>query len=606
MARCALVCAALLTFSVILQEAPGGELVLADGGRSAYQIVVADDASPSIRHAAEELQSFLEQITGAKLPIASDKQPLTPHEIVLGNNAHLKQLGVDVDFKSLGNEGYVIRTVGDRLVIAGGSLRGNLYGVYGLLEDHLGCRWFAPGVSRIPKQSRLTLAATDQRYLPPLESRDLALADCLDGDWCARNRLNGSFGKLEERHGGKVVFGEDFFVHTAERLIPPDKYFDKHPEYFALIKGKRQKKEPQLCWTNPEVIQLCIDGVRKAMREQPKATVFSVSQNDYTTYCECDKCQALAREEESQMAPVLQLANRVAEAIETEFPDKLIETLAYQWSRRPPKNMRPRSNVIVRLCSIECCFAHPLATCNSDENRAFREDIVAWSKLNTRLWIWDYTTDFHAYLLPYPNLRVRGPNVDFFVKHGVRGIMEQDTYNTTQGELSALGGYVSAKCLWNPKYDVNRAITEFLDGYYGKAAAPIHAYIDLLHDRVAKENIHIVCWCAIESPHLTNELLTKANQLWQQAESLVSDQPEVMRRVKLSRMSVDYAILERGRLQSLKKLPYDEQFRPLVESRLNPFFSTFEDCDLTRIREWYPVDKAKYRRELIRDLGVKQ
>ena len=71
------------------------ELVLADGGQSAYRIVVADDASPSTRHGAEELQMFLEQISGAKLPIVSDQEPLGPREIILGENAHLRQDRLD-------------------------------------------------------------------------------------------------------------------------------------------------------------------------------------------------------------------------------------------------------------------------------------------------------------------------------------------------------------------------------------------------------------------------------------------------------------------------------------------------------------------------------
>ena len=160
------------------------------------------------------------------------------------------------------------------------------------------------------------------------------------------------------------------------------------------------------------------------MRAQPEATVFSVSQNDTDLHCECPRCQALARQEGSQGAPVLNLANRVAEAVEKEFPGKAVETLAYQWTRQAPKTMRPRPNVIVRLCSIECCFSHPLATCDSRENRAFRDDLRAWSKVAQRLWIWDYTTDFAHYLLPFPNQRVRRPNIRFFVANHVKGIFE--------------------------------------------------------------------------------------------------------------------------------------------------------------------------------------
>ena len=169
--------------------ASAGELVLAENGKSDYRIVLADDASPSTKHGAEELQSFLEQMTGAKLPIVSDQQPLGEREIILGDNAHLKAVGAAVDFASLGTEGYVIRTVGERLVIAGGALRGTMYGVYGFLEDHLGCRWFAPGVSRIPKSARLALGPIDDLQVPKLEYREPYVEECFDGDWCARNRM---------------------------------------------------------------------------------------------------------------------------------------------------------------------------------------------------------------------------------------------------------------------------------------------------------------------------------------------------------------------------------------------------------------------------------
>jgi hypothetical protein len=290
--------------------------------------------------------------------------------------------------------------------------------------------------------------------------------------------------------------------------------------------------------------------------------------------------------------------------VEKEFPDKIVETLAYQWTRRPPKQIRPRPNVVIRLCSIECCFMHPLATCDSESNRAFRADVEGWSKVAGRLWVWDYVTDFKHYLLPFPNQRVRGPNVRFFVEHNVKGIFEQDTYNTPDSELWALGGYITAKCLWNPNYDPNRATGEFLAGYYGKAAGPIRAYVDLLHDRVERENIHVNIWAGPESPHLTDELLVKADGPWQQAEGLAAGEPEVLDRVKLSRMSVDYAILQRARLQTQRKLPANEPFRALAAARFKPFFEVLDRSKLTRLTEWTLVNKETYRDGLSKDLGL--
>jgi hypothetical protein len=574
------------------------ETLLADAGKSAYRIVVAEDAPPPTRYAAEELQTFLEKISGAKLPILSDREPAGQHEIILGQSARLRALPVNIHPGAVGTERYSIRTVGNHLVIAGMEPRGDLYGVYGLLQDHLGCRWFAPGVSNIPQRPRLALGNIDERQTPVLEYREPYTFDCFDGDWCARNRVNSSGGRLEDKHGGKITFGRGFFVHTFNRLVPPEKYLDAHPEYFSLVKGKRLQQRSQLCCTNDEVVRLCTEGIRAAMRAQPEAFVFSVSQNDWHNYCECEKCQELAQREQSQIAPVLQLVNRVAEAVEKEFPAKAVETLAYQWTRKAPRQLRPRRNVIIRLCSIECCFSHPLATCDSPANRAFREDLEAWAKTGSRLWVWDYVTDFRHYLLPFPNQRVRRANIRFFVQHNVKGIFEQDTYNTPHSELAQLGGYLTAKFLWNPDYDQQQALGEFLGGYYGPAAEPVRAYLDLLHDRVERQNIHVSIWAGPESPHLSDELLIQANDLWQQAEDRAAAEPDTLRRVKLSRMSVDYGILERTRLQAAKKLPANDPLQALAQQRFQPFLEVLNNSGLSRLQESKLLDFDDYRQKL--------
>jgi hypothetical protein len=580
--------------------------VLAEQGRSAYRIVVADDASPSAKRGAEELQSFLQQMTGVKLPIVSDREPQGPKEIVVGQSSRLGQLKADVNFQELGQEGYVLRTVGPNLVIAGGALRGTMYGVYGLLEDHLGCRWFAPGVSRIPKSDRLVLPEINEKKIPVLEYREPFTADCFDGDWCARNRMNSSTGRLEAKHGGKIRFGNGFFCHTFTGLVPPEKYFKEHPEYFSLVKGKRQNGYAQLCCTNETVIRLCTEGVLAGMRADPEGFVFSVSQNDTDMHCECDKCQAIAKAEDSQGAPVLALVNRVAEVVQKQFPSKAVETLAYQWTRRPPKHMRPLPNVIVRLCSIECCFSHPLATCDSPANRAFVKDLQGWAKISNRLWIWDYVTDFSHYLLPFPNQRVRNDNIRLFIANNVKGIFEQDTYNTPQGELSALGGYMTAKFLWNPDYDENTAMNEFLDGFYGKAAKPIRQYLDLTHDFVEQKNLHVVIWAPPSSPHLTTELLQKSDALWQEAEKLVADDADVLRRVKLSRMSVDYAIAERARREAGDPANASSPLVVLAKQRFAPFMETLKSSGLTHLSEGQALNFNDYQSGLAKAMKIEK
>ena len=519
------------------------ELTLCVDGKTDYVIVTPKEPSPSVRRAAQELRRFLGEITGADYRVVAGDAPARNREIVLAAPGRLARLDVTVDLGALGPEGYVLRTVGSSLVIGGSDVRGVMYGVYGLLGDHLGCRWFTPEVSRIPKSKTLRIPQLDETVVPVLEYRWPAVRDCYDADWCARNRVNVG-PKLTADHGGSVKFCG--WAHTFEALVPFEKYYDKCPEYFALVDGKRLRGHTQLCCTNEDVIQIVIDGIRERMRTHPEATYFSVSQNDWGNYCQCEACQAVAAREESQMGPVLQLVNRVADAVAEEFPGKRVTTLAYQWSRKPPKTIRPRPNVTVRLCTIECCFAHPFTRCDYKANVQFCEDIRGWSAICSNLWIWNYTTNFRDYYLPHPSLKAINDDIQFFIAHHVKGIYEQDTKLTLNGDMSPLGGYITAKFLWNPEYDEDTAIDEFLGAVYGVAAPHIRSYIDLLHGKVERDNIHLRCFTTTKAAtFLTQEVLRDADRLFALAEDAVKGQPEVLRRVKIARLPVDYAVVER-------------------------------------------------------------
>lgn len=604
-----------------LAAGKANEILLADAGRSPYQIVIAIQAPPSTRYAAEELQRFLEKITNVRLPIVPETAAAQDREILVGRSSRLDSLGLTGELAALGKEGYLLRTVGTRLVIAGGEPRGTLYGVYGLLEDHLGCRWFTPEIDRIPKQAQLALPAIAERRVPVFEYRETYTWESFDGDWMARNRLNGAGGRgrllekqgirppvpeLQAKHGGSIRFGFGFFVHTMEKIVPAKTYFAAHPEYFALWKGKRDPN--QVCSSHPEVVRLCTEGILDGMRKQPEATVFSLSQNDNQRYCQCEACSTIRQTEGTHMGPLLHLVNRVAKATEREFPDKLVETLAYQWSRQAPKTIRPRHNVVIRLCDIECCFAHPLNSGCNPRNTAFVEDLRAWSKVCDRLWIWDYTTNYANYLLPMPNKRLLDDNIRLFAANHAAGVFEQGTYDTPDSEMVALKAYLIAKFLWNPQYDEKLATREFLEAYYGPAAPIIQSYLDLIHDYAEKEPVHVGIFVPPKHPHLTPELLTKANALWEQAESLAAGDAGALDRVRRSRMSVDYAIVEQARAMakatSKEPTPAQRDLLALAKARFPVFMATMAQSKLTRIREWKDVDKAEYRSKLAADLGI--
>ncbi|HPU86475.1 MAG TPA: DUF4838 domain-containing protein [Candidatus Latescibacteria bacterium] len=511
-------------------------MVLSSNGRTSYIIVLSSQASRSEMHAATELQRFLEEMTAAHFPLVDDGVPVAEKEIAVGAGRHTDALLPGLDFGTFGAEELLVKTVGERIVIAGGRQRGTLYGVYRFLET-LGCRWFTAKVSRIPRTENLATGELDVREKPLLEYREPFFAEAFDGDWAARNLANSNSASLMARHGGKVRYGT--FVHTFETLLPVAKHFAEHPEWYSEIDGKRISERPQLCLTNPQVLEKVIEGVRGWIRAMPEATIFSVSQNDWTNPCQCAKCREIDEREGTPQGSILQFVNKVAEAIEDEAPHVAIDTLAYWYSRKPPKTLKPRRNVIIRLCSIECCFAHPLES-DCPENKKFAEDIREWSRIADRLYVWDYVTNFHNYIMPWPNFRVLGPNVRFFARHNVVGLFEQGSYATGGGgEAAEMRAYVLAKLLWNPSADENRIRDEFIDGVYGKAADKIREYVRVIHEPVADPDVHMHIFCDVNNPHLTDDVIDRGDALLYEAEAL-AETPAVRERVELAHLPMHY------------------------------------------------------------------
>ncbi len=545
---------------------------LVSQGSSPYRIVVGEMASPSERYAAEELQRFMAESSGATLPIVSDAEERVEHEILVGDSRHVKQVGVAIEAQGLGDEGFSLETVGDTLVIAGGARRGTLYGVYTFLEDYLGCRWFSPEVSRIPKAPVIDIGPIHRRERPILEWREPRCGNLeIHGDWVARNKIYGRFTELDERHGGRLRW--DHYVHTFYPLLPPKKYFAQHPEYYSEIDGERTAYRGQLCLTNPDVLRLVTQRVNEWMEEAPDSAVVSVSQNDWYNPCQCPSCSALDTQEGSHAGTMIHFVNQVAKAIEKDYPNVAISTLAYQYTRKAPKMLRPRRNVVPVLCSIECCFSHPLTEC--ERNTSFVADIRNWAEISPRLYIWDYVTEFGHYISPWPNLYVLQPNIKFFIENGVRGIFEQGPGTTS--EFAELRTYLLAKLLWNPDIDVSATLDNFLRGYYGAAASPIRDYIELLHTKARSEHLHSHIWSPLNQRLFTPDWLQEATELWDQAER-AADDADVLRRVQVSRLPLQY-------VKIVKRAFTDEQLRDVAHR----FIRLAEEANITEIREGTPL-----------------
>jgi hypothetical protein len=556
-------------------------LTIAEEGVSKAVIIVAPDSPEPERHAAAELAEFLKQITGAKFETAygfvSGKS-----RILVGLKA-AKLAIPNFSTKELGSDGVVIRTIGNDLILAGGEPRGTLYAVYTFLEDHLGCRWWSSKVSRIPKKPTLKVGKLNIRYVPPLEYRESFWFDAFDGDWAVRNKSNGNSERLDAKRGGKHSY--QGFVHTFFPLIPPAKYFKDHPEWFSEIDGKRKHERAQLCLTNEEMRKELVKNLKARLRSNPAATIASVSQNDWHGYCQCSKCSAIDKEEGSPAGSLLHFVNAVAVDIEKEFPNVAISTLAYQYTRKPPKKVKPRQNVIVRLCSIECSFSKPLS---DERNKKFRDDIVGWSKVCNRLYIWDYTTDFRHYVMPHPNLRVLGPNVKFFVDHNVKGIFEQGAYQSYGSEMAELRAWVLAKLLWEPKRNGQKLIDEFVGGYYGLAGPHIQAYLKVTHDAVEASGEHLGCFSQHTAKFLSFETLSKGWGHLETAEEAVKNNPELHFRVQVAQLPVMYVFMMRWdeMRDKAKATGVDWPMPETIKETYEQFLEVAKRKNVTRLNEW--------------------
>jgi len=528
--------------------APRGQhsspLTLARDGETDYVIVIPAQPTSQDNKAAEDLARWLGEMTGAEFRIVPDSAPAIATEISVGRTNRLAKAEVPQAAAGLGDEGYAIGAHGARLFLLGGRLRGPIYAVYALLEEDLGCRWYAGESSRLPHRRTLRLRPVPRAYTPPLLIRDPFYFAAFNPTWSLRNRTNAPRAPVPEEWGGHVDY-DGLFVHTFNQLVPPDQYFKNHPEYFALVDGQRTLE--QLCLTNPEVVKIATANVLRVLEEHPNTEIVEVSANDNDSHCTCPACARIDAENGSPAGSLITFVNQVAAAVEKAHPGVWVSTLAYQHTVDAPTRVRPRQNVVVRLCNNFHAGRYPFVdfvSSDHPESKRYRQEISAWSAICNQLTIWDYTANFGHYLAPLPNMQVLAPSVRYYVAHKVKGVMLEGTYQGAGGERMEMRSWVMAKLLWDPTREVEELTRDFVQGYYEEAAPAIFAYYELL-DRAGSERPEVNMYYNMDAPFLSREFLDQATALFDRAEALARSD-EIRRRVQLARLPIIYVKLCQG------------------------------------------------------------
>ncbi len=487
-------------------------VTIARNGKATCTIVQADNAPEPEKFAATELATFLKRVTGAEFPVVAE-QSLTAgrsSRIYVGWTGYAARQGIDAS--KLGEEEWVIRTIGNDLVLTGGRPRGTMYAVYEFLEDHGGCHWLDRKTEVIPSKPTLEVGPLNIQAKPHFWQRQLqAPTGSPDDHWLflVRNR--------NYRYDFKGRAADGFFprgafsrissprtsIHSFSTFVNGKDWFDSHPEYFSLVNGKRlpalSKAGPgQLCLTHPDVLQLTVTKLRefiKADRADATANalappkVYWITQNDvYRAHCECDDCQAIGTREGGESGPLIAFLNAVAKDIEKDYPDILVGTLAYNLTSTPPKHIRPRNNVLIGWCDVysKVDGIRPLSHLLNARNYG---EITGWGKVAPRLAIgddyWTALAYYKYFPTPYAMIDCVAKDIKLFSDQGVESFFaETADYMDASQQFIPLKFWLGYQLLVDPQQPADPLIETFMDGYFGAASDPMREYLRYLRKRI--------------------------------------------------------------------------------------------------------------------------
>lgn len=495
-----------------------------------FKIVVPQNASENELKAAGEFQKYLIYASGANLPIITEGVSETANGVYIGLTDKAEQTLKNID--QIKEDGFILYSDRKDLIIYGINGKASLYGVYDFLESQLGCRLYTPEALDVQQFGFFVLPALNELKNPSFAYREVLYY------YPNQSELYLDWHKLHNREDNARNWG--MFVHTFEKLIPVDQYFETHPEWFSEINGTRIK-DGQLCLSNPLVLEELCKNLKIEMAKKPEAIYWSVSNNDNMNNCTCKDCRRLDSLYGAPSGTLLYFINQVA----TRFPNQQISTLAYQYTRKPPQRLiQPADNVNIMFCSIECGREMPIEL--NPQEQSFVADMYGWKNITSNIFLWDYVVQFRNMMNPFPNLHVLQPNLQFFKRNEVNMMFEQGTGANNKTSWMELRTYLIAKLLWNVNADLPQITKEFLDGYYETAAPFMKEYYDLNTDALIKSgkrlNIYGYPIDGVES-YLTPELMKKYDELFAKAYQS-TDRETIKKRIRYLELSHHFAKIE--------------------------------------------------------------
>lgn len=524
------------------------------------QITIVKDGKPTSRILTEKgkevdneaallLQDFVKRISGATLPVVTDKSP-RKGDIVIGKK----------NVSGLTEDGFRLQTDNGIIYISTGGDKGNIYGVVTLLEDYLGVSYYGANAYTLTEQSTVIIPELDRAENPAFRYRQ---------SQCYAMREDPVYKMWFRFEEPSEMFADGLWVHTFDRILPSDIYGVSHPEYYSFINGQRRPgKASQWCLTNPEVFEIVSQKIDSIFKANPGKNMISVSQNDGNhTNCTCPECKALDEQEGGPTGSLIHFLNKLA----ARFPDKEFSTLAYLYTMHPPKHVKPLPNVNIMLCDIDCEREVPLT--DNASGRDFMKAMEGWSAISKNIFVWDYGINFDNYLSPFPNFPILQKNIQLFKEHNATMHFSQIA-GSKGGDFAEMRAYMVSKLMWNPYLNTDSLMRSFMDGYYGAASPYIYQYEKLLEGGLlaSKQRLWIYDSPVSHKDGMLNTNCRKRyNQLFDQAEEAVAADPVLLKRVQMTRLPLQYSELEIARAEGNHDLNEVKAKLALFEQRTREF-----------------------------------
>ena len=516
-------------------------ITLFDKKETDYKIIYPENSDELITTAANEMKNALEKISGANFFMTTDNTPASEREICIGKTN--RRFIPKQEFKDIA--AYCIVTSKNNLYLYSDTEYGVSNSVYGFLEDIMGCMYLDEDDTYYPSYEKAVLPQLNDYEEPAFEKRTVYAKQLNSNDSYTRKlRLSGN---------------ETFFrpgCHNSLCFISPEEYFDEHPEYFALIKGKRRGSDymfqhTQLCWSNPDVVELLKEKIGEKIAQYEASGIdmtkkyIDISIEDSINQCTCDECKAMYEAAGSDIGAVLSAVNEVARA----YPDYNFATLAYHECSTPPTNLVPEKNVLIQYCFMAECgdndYSQSVVDAKEGIGKRMHDDLLGWSQLTDNIYIWDYVTNYFNYQIPFPCFQSLQGNMQFMRDCNVRSVFSLGA-SPHRGSSDCLKNYLIAKLLWNPDYNMEELMNKYLTIYYGDASIYIREYYKEISDRLEGKLWVYDFPKSHKNDYLSLDAINTYMDLYNKATNAVNHNEKYLKRLRYDKISLLYSILALG------------------------------------------------------------